>query len=69
MDQATISGPSDAEPLLKAAEVARRLALEEHTLAVWRCTGRHLPFVKVGNSVRYRSADVAAFIANNLQAA
>ena len=69
MNERATRRAADAEPLLKPAEVARRLAVEEHTLAVWRCTRRHLPFVKVGTSVRYRHADVAAFIASNLQAA
>jgi excisionase family DNA binding protein len=33
------------------------------TLAVWRTTGRYrLPFVKVGRLVRYRRADVEAWL-------
>ena len=34
-----------------------------NTLAVWRSTGRYnLPFVKIGRLVKYREADLVAFI-------
>lgn len=60
------------EPLLKPSEVALALAVEEHTLAVWRCAEegpRHLPFVKIGGAVRYRKSDVDAFVAGGLHGA
>jgi len=49
--------------LLDEAAAAALLGVSRATLAVWRCTHRYnLPFVKVGRLVRYRAADVAAFI-------
>ncbi len=54
--------------LLKPAEVADILGVDVETLNVWRCTRRYdLPYVKTGRLVRYRPADVAAFIEARLQ--
>ena len=54
--------------LLTPEEVGEALHVTPHTLAVWRCTKRrNLPYVKVGGLVRYRAADVEAFIASNLK--
>ena len=40
------------------------LGVKTSTLATWRCTGRYnLPFIKTGRLVRYRVADLAAWIA------
>ena len=51
------------ESLLLPAKAAKRIRLEEGTLAAWRSKGRTaLPFVNVGHLVRYRSADLDAFI-------
>ena len=51
-------------PLLDPDEVATILGVSVKTLNVWRCTGRYnLPFIKVGARVRYRRADVEAYIA------
>jgi hypothetical protein len=64
--------PAFTEPLLRPAEVARALAVEEHTLAVWRCAEagpRHLPFIKIGGTVRYRKSDLDALVENGLQCA
>lgn len=53
--------------LLTPEAVADLLGMTLHTLAVWRCTKRvPLPYVKVGRSVRYRVADVEAFISSHL---
>ena len=44
----------------KAAEV---LGVSPGTLSVWRSTGRYqVPFVKVGHLVRYRLADLEAWL-------
>lgn len=44
----------------KAAEV---LGLSPGTLSVWRSTGRYkVPFIKVGHLVRYRLADLDAWL-------
>ena len=49
-------------------EVADLLGVTTHTLAVWRCEGRYtLPYVKSGRLVRYREADVLAFIEERLK--
>nr|WP_226856670.1 helix-turn-helix domain-containing protein [Acidithiobacillus caldus] len=40
------------------------LGVKPSTLANWRTTGRYaLPFLKVGRLVRYRTSDLAAWIA------
>jgi len=61
MATATLSfGPSS---LLTAQQTAELLGVNAGTLAVWRCTRRYdLPYVKCGRSVRYRLADIEAFI-------
>ena len=59
---------SNLSKLLTPEAVADQLGMTLHTLAVWRCTKRvALPYVKVGRSVRYRAADVEAFISSHLQ--
>lgn len=56
--------------LLSPDDVAALLGVAPHTLAVWRCEKRQkLAYVKVGRKVRYRAADVNAFIAAQVQAA
>lgn len=54
--------------LLDANQAAEILDVTAGTLAVWRCSGRYaLPFVKVGRSVRYRRADLEAWLAKRTQ--
>ena len=54
--------------LLTRREAAAYLGVAEQTLAVWKCTGRRsLAFVKIGRLVRYRKADLDAFILEHLQ--
>ena len=49
--------------LLKEQEAAQVLGIAPGTLSVWRSTGRYnLPFLKVGRSVRYRRADLLAWL-------
>ena len=49
--------------LLTRKEAAAYLGISEQTLAVWKCTGRYnLPCVKTGRLVKYRKADLDAFI-------
>lgn len=58
------------DPLLTPEQVAQKLAISENTLTTWRSTGRQqIPFVKVGHLVRYRPADVAAYVERRLQTA
>jgi excisionase family DNA binding protein len=50
---------------LSRTEAAEFLGVKAQTLAFWAMTGRHnLPFVKVGNSVKYRLADLEAWLAS-----
>ena len=48
--------------LLTRKEAADFLGLRTQTLAVWGMTGKHLPLVKVGRTVRYKLADLEKFI-------
>lgn len=50
--------------LLTPVEVAERLGLKNaETLAVWRSSKRYdLSYVRVGRLIRYREADLEAFI-------
>jgi hypothetical protein len=49
--------------LLNEQEAAQFLDTAPGTLSVWRSTGRYnLPFLKVGRSVRYRRADLLAWL-------
>ena len=42
---------------------AAMLDVSPGTLSVWRSTGRYnLPFVKIGRKVRYRRADLLAWL-------
>ncbi|HJV25326.1 MAG TPA: helix-turn-helix domain-containing protein [Aromatoleum sp.] len=49
--------------LLNETSAAMLLNVSPGTLSVWRSTGRYrLPFVKVGRKVRYRRADLLAWL-------
>ncbi|MBU9615220.1 helix-turn-helix domain-containing protein [Burkholderia multivorans] len=53
--------------LMTTAQAAEYLGISFHTLEIWRSTRRyHVPFVKIGNRVRYRRADLDAWIASRL---
>lgn len=58
-----LSGPT-LQVLVKPKETARQLDVNEHTLAVWRCTKRYpeLAYVRVGRHIRYTQAAIDAFI-------
>lgn len=48
-------------------EAAQFLGGEPNTLAVWACSNRYpLPYVRVGRLVKYRLADLEAFIEANV---
>lgn len=55
---------SDFNDLLTPDEAAQLLRVAPATLSQWRTTRRNddLPFIKLGNRVRYRRADVEAFL-------
>lgn len=51
------------EPLLDRKTAAKYLCVSPGTLAVWDCTKRYdLKPIKVGRAVRYRRADLDAFL-------
>ena len=51
------------EPLLDRKTAAKYLRVSPSTLAVWDCTKRYdLKPIKVGRAVRYRRADLDAFL-------
>lgn len=52
-----------AKDLMDEISVAAIIDVEPGTLAVWRSTGRYkLPFIKIGRKVRYRRADLDAWL-------
>ena len=54
-----------AERLISRREAATLLGLQPQTLARWGMTGKHLPVVKLGATVRYRIGDVRRLIAED----
>ena len=48
--------------LLTRKQAADYLSIRPETLALWAVSRKYLPFVKVGGAVRYRLADLAAFL-------
>lgn len=57
--------------LMTPDEVAAELQVATATLAAWRATGRiqGLVWLRIGRAVRYRRADVAAFVDAGLRRA
>lgn len=54
--------------LLTVAETAQDLGITTGTLANWRCSGLvDLPYCKIGRLVRYRKADVQAWIESRVR--
>ena len=43
-------------------QAAEYLGLKPHTLEKWRTTGDRVPFIYAGGAVRYRPADVEAWL-------
>lgn len=52
----------EATKLLKPTDVAAFLGMTVETLANWRCYGHGPAYCHVGRSVRYREADVLAWL-------
>ena len=55
-------GMAETEKLLSPQEAAEHLGLRPQTLAIWRCDGRYLSYIKVGRSVKYRLSDLEKFL-------
>ena len=53
----------DFDSLLTTREVATMLGKSHYTVASWRSLGKHLDYIKMGGSVRYRREDVDAYLA------
>ena len=49
--------------LLTTEQVADLTGLSKETLAQWRSQKRGIPYLKIGRSVRYDSADVHQYLA------
>lgn len=59
--------PITTTTLLTTAQATELLGLAPGTLATWRWRKTvRLPFIRVGGSVRYRLADIEAFLAKNV---
>jgi len=58
------NSPPDANQMLSTDQAAALLGLRPCTLAAWREDGSqpHLAFFKLGKAVRYRYADLVAFL-------
>lgn len=53
-------------PALRTPEdAARYLDIKPHTLAVWRWKGTGPAFIRVGRRIRYRQADLDAWLAQH----
>jgi len=64
--QKVINSPRD---LLDANQAAIILDVTPGTMGVWRSTGRYsIPFIKVGRKVRYRRADLEAWLESRTRA-
>ena len=51
------------DALVTAMAMAEMLGISEKTLNKWRSTGENnVPYVKIGKAVRYRTADVRAWV-------
>jgi predicted DNA-binding transcriptional regulator AlpA len=54
---------SDSDSILLPDEVATTYKIERRTLDQWRYLGKGPAYIKVGKHVRYRRADVEAWLA------
>ena len=52
---------------LDNARAAAHIGVKPQTLNIWRCTRRHvIPYAKIGRLVRYRAADLDAWMATRI---
>ena len=58
-----VNPTSPTSDLLNEVQAAVILDTSVGTLQVWRSTGRYkIPFIKIGRNVRYKRADIEAWI-------
>jgi len=53
------------EQLYKTEQVAEILGFATKTLSNQRVLGTGLPFIKIGNAVRYKKSDIETYIEEN----
>ena len=53
------------EELFTTKQVARVLGFAPKTLSNQRILGTGLPFIKIGNAVRYKKSDIETYIEEN----
>jgi predicted DNA-binding transcriptional regulator AlpA len=53
------------EQLFKTEQVAEILGFATKTLSNQRVLGTGLPFIKIGNAVRYKKSDIETYIEEN----
>ena len=58
---------TDQNTFLDSDQAAEYLGLKRTTLEAWRCRGNGPQFVKLGRLVKYRRADLDAFIEARLR--
>ena len=59
----SVNPVSPTSDLLNEVQAASILDTSVGTLQVWRSTGRYkIPFIKIGRNVRYKRADLEAWI-------
>lgn len=55
----------NAHEFLTPIQAAEYLGVTVETLALWRCTKRYpIAYARIGRSIRYKRADLDAFIAS-----
>lgn len=62
-----LPAPANVKPYYSEAELADEWGMKKNTLAVWRCYGKGPAYCKIGGRVRYRRADVEAWLQSNTQ--
>lgn len=62
-DRDTLDSAAYHDELVDERTAAAIIDVAPGTMSVWRSTGRYkLPFVKIGRKVRYRRADLQAWL-------
>jgi len=52
--------------ILNPREVHSEFGFSVSTLAKWRMDNKHLAFVKIGKYIKYKRADIEAFLNSNI---
>ncbi|MFB8830264.1 helix-turn-helix domain-containing protein [Azotobacter sp. CWF10] len=68
MQQRPVAEAINPTDMLQDTHVAQMLGVSTKTLATWRSTGRYaLPFLRIGNRIRYHRQDVIAWLESRRQ--